>query len=264
MAQPGIITTGLVAEWHAARAHLGIAPGQNALASTQLWDTSGNTKHGTLTTFGFTAASGYTGTGTLADPHRLVFDGTSDYVDCGDLSLCEDKSCSYEAWFRTTNSAADNYSIVGEANTGVSGWVAHLAIYAGYLYAQVVDAAYASYLAGGITIVSDGLWHHAVMTWGGSNKLALYLDGALNQGDISGPAGTPVITTAAIGRALSSKGWLGDIACARMYSSALSLTELQQHYAAGYLWPRDFLPGSVAVPSSRYSIIMGDLAVPVS
>ena len=102
--QPGAVA-GAVYEFHASRARMGTRPGANDPLTTEAFDTSGSGNHGTLTTFAGTTTSGWDGSGTLADPHRLVFDGTSDYVALPDLGACEDKVFTYEAWAATTSAA---------------------------------------------------------------------------------------------------------------------------------------------------------------
>lgn len=69
------VVPGAILELHAARAFGGVSPGVNSPLTTQWYDTSGHGNHGTLTNFAGTTASGYAGSGTLADPYRLVFNG---------------------------------------------------------------------------------------------------------------------------------------------------------------------------------------------
>ena len=120
------------------------------------------------------------GVGSTFNTYSVAFDGTEDYVDCGnDSSLQPTDEFSVSAWFKT--------DVVGDSgrNTiwskvyfrlrveGTDGRL-HLAVYrsAGQLTSL--------YTPDG-TSYSDGNWHHAVATFKKSdvNRYKIYVDGEL-------------------------------------------------------------------------------------
>ena len=75
MTQP---VAGAVLDLRAYLARNGTTPGNNDDPTAEWHDVSGNANHGTLTGFAGTTASGWAGTGTLADPYRLVSQDLAD------------------------------------------------------------------------------------------------------------------------------------------------------------------------------------------
>lgn len=253
MPQPGIVTAGLVFEHHMARSNAGLTHGVNVPLITTLTDTGGGAHNGTLTGFAGTTLSGYTGSGVLGDPFALVGDG-NDYVVLADLGICEDKVFSFEAWFRSTTAAVQ--SLVREAGaTAIAGLRLNSA---GLMAAQLTPDS-----GGGQTItgpaVNDGLWHHGVMVCDGT-YVTLYTDGAAGT-PTAMPAGTYSTTVTRLGN--NSSSFIGSIAVARAYSTALSAADVAQNRAAGYLWAHDWKPGSTAVAATRHVLKVGSIDVPV-
>ncbi len=104
--QPGV-TPGATIELHAAKANGGVSQGINSPLTTTWADTSGNGNNGSLQTFAGTAASGWTGANSSADPYRLVPDGSNDYVTLtSPISLSPDAS-SIEFWFKVVLGFSD-------------------------------------------------------------------------------------------------------------------------------------------------------------
>ena len=253
MPQPGIVTSGLVFEHHGARWHEGTTHGVNSPLTASLTDTSGNGHTATLSGTAGTAASGYTGTGVLGDPYALTCDG-SDYAALADLGISEDKVFSFEAWFRT-EVAAVQY-IVYEAGTTSRATLRVRST--GIVTGQLTDDAGVQVLCGGAR-VDDGLWHHGVFTCDGS-LMTVYADGVAGT-PVAVPSGTLTQTLTRLANNLT--GLTGSLAVARAYSVALSAADVAQNFAAGYLWPHEWLPGSTAVPATRHVIQAGSVAIPV-
>lgn len=177
----------------------------------------------------------WAGTGTPADPYRLVFDGADDCVSLPDLSAAEDWAFSYEAWFKTTAAAGD---LITEGNTGTDTDHSRLAVTGGRLRASIRGSAGTNYLTDGAVTVNDGALRHAVVTCG-ANLEQIYADGA--------PDGTPLATvTSALATNQTTIGALrgiatlyyfpGSILAARVYPFALTAAQVAQNYNAGPGW----------------------------
>ena len=253
MSQPGVVTANLVFEHHFARSLSGVTHGVNSPLSATVTDTSGNGNNGALNGFAGTTSSGYTGTGVLGDPYCIVGDGDS-YVALADLGISEDKVFAYEAWFRTTSVAIGHmvrgYGVTSLATLRVNS--------SGLIAGQLTDDAATNVQFNGASVV-DGLWHHAVMSCDGTD-MTVYLDGVAGAATAM-PGGT--FTQTATRLMNNASGLIGSIAVARAYSGALSAAQVAQNYAAGYLWPQTWLPGSSSVPATRHVLKVGSLDVPV-
>ena len=244
---PGIVTDGLVLSLHAARAKEGLYPGLNSPLTTPIKDLTGLGHDGTLTGFAGTTSSGYAGSGTAADPYRLVFYGDNDYVALPALHACDDKVFSYEAWFMRSGAPSAMGYVIDEANAANANTYPRSALFVytdGKPHFFVVDANNANVSLIGPASVCDGAPHHIVGT-GDGTYARLYVDDVLVAGPTALPAGalgpTGWTTIGAL-RANSTPGfWYylsGGLAVARIYDGhTLSAAEVAQNYAAGYLWP---------------------------
>lgn len=225
--QPGVVP-GAVLELHAAKASGGTSPGINDPLTTQWFDTSGSGNHGTLVNF--------TGTPWATGPDRLALDGADDVVTLPDLSACEDGTFTYEAWFRTTTTAAGNKMVLSENKVRDAPLCA-------LLLTTAQKIVFSQWLAGwgsGATVtgpvVNDGQLHHAVGVSDGS-AFRLYVDGVGY-----GPSGAPGSNAGVNAAQISGYGragdalFPGDIAAARIYPVALTAAQVAQNYHAGPLW----------------------------
>jgi hypothetical protein len=241
MTQPFTVA-GAILELHAARAALGVSPGVNAPAFiTTFDDTSGVGNDGTLTNFAGTAASGWAGAGTVADPYRLVFDPTApgDYVSCPDLSAAEDKTFSYEAWIMSTT-AAGVYIISESQAVSTTQSLVFLALVAGKARISTIDDANAQKSVDSAVTLNDGLPHHVVGTCDGTD-LKMYLDGAASGTPTTVSAGTITLTNAFVGARKRGAGaadgfFPGAVILARIHPGALTPGQVAQNYAAGTGW----------------------------
>jgi hypothetical protein len=240
----GIVQGNLVLYLEAALANGGIGPGLNSPLTTTFKDLSGSGNNGTLTNFAGTPASGYAGSGTMADPYRLVFDGTDDYMAVPTLNACDDKVFTYEAWYMNANLPSTTGYIVGEANAADANTYPRSALFVytdGKPHFFVVDANNAQANLVGPASVCDGAAHHIVGTADGTYA-RLYVDGVLVAGPTALPSG-----------ALGPTGWTtvgaqrhgttpyytyylsGGLAVARIYDRTLSAAEVAANRAAGYV-----------------------------
>ncbi len=159
---------------------------------------------------------------------------SSQYVDCGDLSLFETGDVSYEAWVKTS-SATINQVVFSEANSGTAVGYSQLiaATAGGVARINAVNNAGTSYTADGTTVVNDGAWHHVVLTIH-ANLMRLFVDG-VQESNVA-TAGTFTQNRAAIG-ALAWSGFgayfTGTIGEVAVYAYALSAARILAHYNAG-------------------------------
>ena len=263
MTQPFTVL-GSILELHAARAHLGVSQGHNQGAETQWFDTSGSGNHGTLTSFAGTTSSGWAGTGTLADPHRLVFDGSSDFVACPDLSACEDKTFTYEAWI------VDSTGTSGDSRVAISEWADADAPLAwlglgttGIPAFSMFGNAWSNQTEVNSNVaVNNGQPHHLVGTCDATTA-RLYVD-ATEKG--APASATSVVLTGCVNTMVGkwATGWFpGGIMAARIYPFALTPAQVAQNFAAGYLWPLDWNPGGPGVYTTGPYIKIGSFDIPV-
>ncbi len=212
-------------------------PGNNT-DPTSTWKDLAGSNDGTLTNFGWTTSTGWAGSGTPADPYRVVFAGTDDAVSAGDWSVGEDKTYSYEVWFKSV-SGVSGYLIadVSSVNSG-SRDVTYIQLNGTTLVCGITDESYnnANITSAGVTC-NDGNWHHAVHTCDGSN-LNIYIDGVSRATPVSiaGVSGSIVQDQSSIGYKRgqgTSDFFIGSVAAARVYNRALSAAEVAQNYAAG-------------------------------
>ncbi len=193
--------TGLLARWTF-----------NSLNGTQVPDTSGHNKHGTL-------AGGWT-TGPGRDGTAVRFNGTSGRVIVPDsMYSFGNASWTLAVWLKTSSSN-DSYLISkGDgSDLRMSSGRALFTISAGGSFNNLF----------GHRILNDGIWHDVVATRSGSS-LSIYIDGVL---DISGSLnGTPdmgvTMLAARSGNSDWFDGWLDDV---RIYNRALSSSEVASLY----------------------------------
>jgi prepilin-type N-terminal cleavage/methylation domain-containing protein len=236
--QPGV-TPGAVIELHGAKANGGTSQGINAPLTTTWADTSGNGRNGTLTAF---SGSPWSGSGSVASPYQLTFDAIDDVVlsnDSAIASAAEGKTVTLEVWFRTTRSTAAANGIIAYDNAPTDGWSLNIQTYSGYLYGGGYDGAWAnSTYNGNITLVSDGNWHHAVLTQGGASgptKFDLYLDGAIYSANYGPIPGNPDFSRLLVGYGAGVYG-SGSVAVARVYPFGLSAAQVTANFNANTDW----------------------------
>ena len=167
----------------------------------------------------------------------LNFDGTSDYISCGNDSSLVPSSITISLWFKTSGSASAIPRLLNKSYGGSPYDSYFIRINNGVLNFKI-GVSSASVQIAGTTNVVDGIWHHVVGTYDGS-QLKLYLDG--------NPEATPINETRAIlenttynltiGCELGAYGFswpfTGDISNVAIYNTALSATNVSTLYNNG-------------------------------
>jgi hypothetical protein len=164
--------------------------------------------------------------------YALKFNGTNNYVDCGDVILGTG-NFSVEGWFNFAG-LGSNRGLMGTWKTG---WPPYFYFVYGLLGANDLTLAfhitgvsntYASY---NTTLVTG--WHHIAGTFNRSGKMTLYLDGiARDSASISFAAGQSIDHAASsfqIGCLGSNSGFFfsGQIDEVRIWSKVLTETEIR-------------------------------------
>jgi len=180
-----------------------------------VYDLSGNGNHGTLVA-DCHAVPGRTGP-------CLDFDGNGDLVT---TSYKPSSSFTASAWAKTTSSGnleilcgwngSDRISI--EINGG------------NQVYLTTTNAYYERFDS---LTISDGIWHHYIYTWNGSN-IVFYFDGNKEVNDASGNPSDINVQATYIGArtlAVSDRHFHGQIDDVMIYDRALTASEIQQLYS---------------------------------
>jgi hypothetical protein len=206
---PNIVTSGLVLQLDAANTKS--YPG----SGTTWTDLSGNGNNGTLTNSPtFSSANG----------GIFTFNGTNQFINCGNNSSIQITVGTISAWVRTTTPGASFRSIIAKQ----SAW--------GLFFNDGILVTYdwgnAQTRTTGLNI-ANGIWNHTAMTFTQtvgtpSNNAIIYLNGA------------SVLTTTIkhsnhnvnlqIAEANANQFLNGNIASAQIYNRALSATEVLQNY----------------------------------
>ena len=165
--------------------------------------------------------------GSYGDNNSFEFDGTDDYINCGnDSNLNFSSDVSVSAWVKTTQETAG--AILGKAyyrlefgSNGIVSWAVYRTTSNGrFLYST--------------TAINDGQWHHIIATHTANGNQLIYVDGQL-EGTTT--ANTSILTSSNsffIGRrnATHSRIMNGNIAPVQVYNRALSASEVLQNYNA--------------------------------
>ena len=208
---PNIVTSGLILQLDAANTKS--YPG----SGTTWRDLSGNGNNGTLTNSPtFSSANG----------GIFTFNGTNQFINCGNNSSIQITVGTISAWVRTTTPGASFRSIIAKQ----SAW--------GLFFNDGILVTYdwgnAQTRTTGLNI-ANGIWNHTAMTFTQtvgtpSNNAIIYLNGA------------SVLTTTIkhsnhnvnlqIAEANANQFLNGNIASAQIYNRALSAAEVAQNYNA--------------------------------
>ena len=107
--------------------------------------------------------------------YALGFDGTNDYISCGNDSSLVPSSLTISLWFKTSGSASTAPRLLNKSYGGSPYDSYFIRINNGVLNFKI-GVSSASVQIAGTTNVVDGNWHNVIGTYDGS-QLKLYLDG---------------------------------------------------------------------------------------
>jgi len=195
----------------------------NDLVNAGAWkDMSGNNNNGTLVN-GPTFNSGNGGS--------IVFDGTDDYVDCGNASSVNLTSAiTTSAWIKKPH--ATNYqAIIDKGRDNFGAWSFALNETTTPAATWHVRISGVNRIINANTNYGNNIWTFITGTFDGTT-LSIYQNGVLsNSANYSGTIGTNAISVR-VGATNDGLYFNGNIANAQIYNRALSATEVTQNFNA--------------------------------
>lgn len=210
---PSIVTSGLVLALDAG--NIKSYPG----SGTTWTDLSGNSNTGTLISSPtFSSVNG----------GSLTFNGSTNYVDCGNATNLQLYTGTIAAWIKASSGNSSYRGIIVKQNA----WA--LFVYNDQLAAYSWNGY--GVQGTGIT-VGDNTWHHVTMTFtstdlGAANNTSVYIDGNLVSTARIYHLNHSIPVTLASGTNSASQILNGNIAQALVYNVALSSTQILQNYNA--------------------------------
>lgn len=234
-----IVTNGLVLSLDAANAKQGLRPFTNGCAAMDFswFDLSSSAFTGTLTNFASCgASSGWIGTGVAADPFRLAFDGTNDYVSTN-LTLDLSQTFTWVAWLKITSNSGYN-TLIGQGNGAGTGFYFTVM---GSDYDTRLQIVGSAQWTKGTTALQTGQWYHValVRNANGAGNVKMYLNGAYDvgltgAGAIETYTPTDSTSTLEIGRTNYGGNYSYGVASKTMgqvliYNRPLTVSEISQN-----------------------------------
>ena len=160
-------------------------------------------------------------------PYALSFDGTNDYIDCGNLQPST-TSLSISAWAYKTDTT--NASIIGRGASVDYG----IFIYSGSLMFGLNSGSWSTISISNFTSNYLNQWFHVCATWDGST-MKLYLNG--NEEVSASKTGTITYTSndTTIGKnsTLSGFEWDGKISNVSIWNTGLTSSQVTELYNEG-------------------------------
>ena len=157
------------------------------------------------------------------------FDGTDDYIDCGNSSVFNFTNTTISCWFRKSKDSLYK-GLVDKGRDGYGAWSLNV----DEIYSTATFKANISGTARAITALSaydENAWTNVVGVFDGTN-LMIYQNGVLsNSASYPGSMNTNS-TSVRIGAANDGLYYNGEIANTKIYNRALSASEILQNYQA--------------------------------
>lgn len=184
-------------------------------------DLSGNNNNGTLTN-GPTFSA--------ANMGSIVFDGTNDYVGCGNNSSINLTSyITISAWTKKAYGSSASVAIdKGRDNYGAWSLLFDVTANKVEFHCRINGT---NSLVSSNTSYGNNIWTNITVVFTGTSLL-MYINGRLdNTTNISGTIGTNAIDFS-IGKANDGYNWSGQVSNVFVYNTPLSATEILQNYNA--------------------------------
>lgn len=239
-----IVTDGLVAHWHAARADGGKTPGKNATPTGRWVDLSAGGHH--LDFSGappYDTSNGWVGAGTAEDPYALhgtgvVLGSASDLLSVANLTLPDPYTI--EGWYKRESATAGGYVLCAtDTGTGAAGGVylnGHTAYHR--LGLERVGGYEIVNLHGGGGLANGTLYHTIAVVRCAAKSVTLYENGAKRTVALTYTPIPPNARPLRISRHPSGVQYFaGRVIAVRLYGRDLTDDEAAANYAAGYLLP---------------------------
>lgn len=201
----------------------------------KLFDLSGYGNHGTLTNFNFTSASGWT-SGLDGGP-AVRYDGTDDYVDCGNSRVWQTPAFSASLWVNAAAWTPAYTSILSYLKPTPTTFYAILVKSTGKLavYMQTNNISAINYDGTGAFTLATNKWYLVTITYNSVAGLKSYVNGLLDASVAANGAmdtSAEATLTLNFGRDQQTAGRLftGAEEGQRIYNRALSAGEVWSQY----------------------------------
>ncbi len=220
----------------------------------------------------------------LADQTCASFDGVGDNLTLGnntspDLHITGFGTMSVEFWVKTTQTTAlDSLSsdtahvgIVTSDTSSADGryFRAEMTLATGQMNFVIFDDGATGHSLAGSAVINDGVKHHIVCTFDGTN-MDIYVDGVLDTTTAPSMGGQPLATHARFVRVgAGSDGALGprqshihgDVDEVALYTVAISLSTVETHFLIGNVTSGGGGSGTVtSVTAADTSVVVGGTA----
>jgi hypothetical protein len=201
-----------------------------------------------------TTTTGWLGSNSPADPTRLVFDGSNDYVTFYDLAALDlgSGNRSVAAWvkFNVVNAQQAIFSKMLNSGTNI-GWEFRLETDGKLMAAVNQDAASVYRNAKDTAALTAGLWYHVAAVYG-AGAWTLYVNGAarsISAGTAGGVPSSDNSTAACLGSRAAAALWLnGSLQRTTVWGRALTAGEVANLYGAGMAaYTRSMANGTVVL-----------------
>jgi hypothetical protein len=201
-------------------------------ANTRSYSGSGLTVNGLIGGIGGTLVNGVGFTS--SNSGSFVFDGTNDYLDCGNF-LDNPTDFTITAWQKTTLSTVQMIVAKLSSYGSGAGWGLHTRSVLGLSLIIQTDASnWRTYHTSKIT--SDGTWHHVAATIVNKVPSVFYVDGVVYSFTTQSGGTISSISNAVnvrVGRdEINEYIFQGNISQAQLYNRALTAQEILQNYNA--------------------------------
>jgi hypothetical protein len=231
-AAPGWVTSGLVANFDAAKADGGSGPYTPGCSGGQLtWTDLVNAITGTLTGFaGCGATNGWNGTGSPSDPYRLSFDGTTGaYVNLGAPSAfpAGTSARSVCVWARMESTPQTGYEVAFAYGTAAASEAMYIGKASGSTSLDGGGYFQNVYSPSSFWVVGE--WNHVCLTYDGTDAV-LYANGL--QIGSAAENWNLVQDVAVIGQDVdvgAGEYWPGSVSSVMIYDRALQASEVLQN-----------------------------------
>jgi len=162
------------------------------------------------------------------------FDGTNDYIDCGDVGITS-YPVTFSSWFKTSSSS--NQSVLGIYNSLSSLNFISVGISSGSLQAIIIKGGSADTTTYG-SGYADGDWHHVSVVFTSATERKIYANGSLlgtdtDSVDFPSLGGSPVLSIGRHGDSSPDTYFNGSIANVGIWNRELSASEVESIYWRG-------------------------------
>jgi hypothetical protein len=161
----------------------------------------------------------------------IVFDGTNDYVNCGNTprATITGSSVSLEAWANYNISQQDWKGIIYKSDGNSSGYQLFIDSAERVAFGVMTTAGFSRPNAG--FTLPENTWNHIVGSYDGSN-MRIYVNGILYNTTAQSGSILTSTTNLFVGMSFGGEEFPGYIAIARIYNRGLSTSEVLQNYNA--------------------------------